>query len=200
MNALDIGILVVLAAFAIYGAVKGLVRIVLGFAALALGILLAAWLSGPFSIHLSRWIASETARRLAAAAILFLGAVIACALLAWGIRKALAPAHLLWADRLAGAAAGILLAALLVSAAMVPLAALLPAGSPALGESVLTPWVLRVAGFTKSVVPEEIRLRFEVARERLLRAGEGILPGGSQAPDDPNAAPPARSTQDAHGG
>ena len=200
MNALDIGILVVLAAFAIYGAVKGLVRIVLGFAALALGILLAAWLSGPFSAYLSRWIASETARRLAAAAILFLGAVIVCALVAWGIRKALAPAHLLWADRLAGAAAGLLLAALLVSAAMVPLAALLPEGSPALGQSVLTPWVLRVAGFTKSVVPEEIRLRFEVARERLLRAGEEMLPGGSQSPDDPNAAPPARSNRDAHGG
>jgi membrane protein required for colicin V production len=177
MNELDVAILVVLAAFALYGAFKGLVRLGLGFASLALGILFAIWFSGSLSFMLEPWIRSVPGRRLAAAALIFFAMVIGCAILAWLIRKALKPVRLLWADRVAGATVGLLLASLLIASAMVPLAALLPADSSLLSESVVTPHVLRVSAALKNLVPADMKARFESARERLKekegQAGSG---------------------------
>lgn len=183
MNALDVGILAIVLGFAIYGVFKGLVRLVLGFMSVALGIMVAAWLSAPFATTFEGLIDSPSGRRLAAAVVLFFATIIGCAVLAWLIRRALKPANLLWADRAAGALAGASMAVLLVASALVPLTALLPQESALIGESTLSPHIMTISSFLKRIVPDDLKKKYEAARERLKRAGADSLPEGVEVPD-----------------
>jgi len=196
MNVLDIVLVVIMAAFIVYGAVKGIVRLALGSIAVALGVFLGCWYNAPAASALSGWIQNEPVRRLVALALIFLATLAAFAVLVWFITKTLEAVKLRWLDRLSGAALGLLVAALLAAALLVPLVAFLPADSSLVGNSTLSPYVLRVSSFVKSVVPEEMRRRYEEAKQRMVEAGKGILPGGEKggdAPSDPNAKAPAKS-------
>lgn len=183
MNALDVGIVAVIAGFAVYGIFRGLVRLVLGFLSVALGIMMAAWLSAPLAETFQGLVRSPSGRRLAAAVILFFATVLACAGLAWLIRRALKPANLLWADRAAGAVAGASMGVLLVASALVPLTALLPEESRLVGDSVVAPHIMSVSALLRRAVPEELKQKYDAARERLRRAGEDSLPEGVEVPD-----------------
>lgn len=180
MNQLDVIILVAMGGFAVYGIFKGMVRLMLGFFSLALGILLAAWLGAPFAATFEGLIDNATVRRLLASAILFFSAVVGCAVLAWLVRKALKPVDLLWADRAAGGVAGVGLAILLAASAMVPLTALLPPESVLIRDSRLAPHVLAISSFLKGLVPKELRDRYEDARQRMRDAAEEALPGADK--------------------
>jgi uncharacterized membrane protein required for colicin V production len=181
MNALDIGILIVLSALALYGVVKGIVRLVLGFAALLVGIFLGCWFNAPVAALLEGWLGNETARRLAALALVFFVTLAIFAVLIWFITKSLEAVKLRWVDRLAGALLGAVVAALLVAAAMVPLTALLPEESTLVAESTFSPYVLQVSSLIKRLVPEDLKARFERARQRIKASGEGLLPEGREA-------------------
>ena len=176
MNALDVAILIAIGGFALYGIWRGMIRLVLGFVAFALGIVLAAWFNAPLGARIGGWIESEAGRRLLAAALIFGATVIGFTLLAWLIRRMLEPAKLLWADRAAGAIAGAAMGVLLAAAAMVPLTALLPADSAIIRESKLAPHVLAISSYLKGLVPEEMKKRYEESRERLRQTGESALP------------------------
>ncbi len=197
MNALDIGILIVLSAFALYGAVKGIVRLVLGFAALLVGVFLGCWFNAPVAGLLEGLLGHETARRLAALALVFFATLAIFAVLIWFITRSLEAARLRWVDRLAGTLLGAGVAALLVAAAMVPLTALLPEESTLVAESTMSPYVLRVSGPIKRLVPEDLKARFERARQRIWESGaalpeafEGLRekdPGKTSRAKDPDA-------------
>jgi membrane protein required for colicin V production len=186
MNALDIALVVVVAAFVVYGAVKGLVRLVLGSVAIASGIFLGCWYHAPVEAFLSRWIHEEHARLFVAFGSVFVLTLLAFAVLVWFITKTLEAAKLRWVDRLTGAAVGLLLAALLLGAVLVPVVAFLPTDSTLVGGSRISPYVLRISAFVKSIVPDSLKKRYEEARAKMAAAGKGILPGGGNVPMPPS--------------
>src|ERR1700752_1551391 len=116
MNAFDV-LLVVLAAFGIFlGIRKGLVRILVGMAALVLAFVLASRLGGVAGAWLSFTGMSDRTRSLFRHLLVFLGVMLVGGLLSWLARKLVKAAMLGWADRLAGGAAGVVVA--LVAAAL----------------------------------------------------------------------------------
>lgn len=178
MNALDIALVVVVAAFVVYGAVKGLVRLVLGSVAIAFGVFLGCWYHAPVEAAISGFVKEEHVRLFVAFGAVFAGTLIAFAVLVWFITKTLEAANLRWMDRLSGALLGLVLAALLIGAALVPVTAFLPADSTLVGQSRISPYILRVSTFAKSIVPAGLRKRYDEARARMAAAGKGMLPGG----------------------
>lgn len=196
MNQLDVTILVAMGGFAVYGVFKGMVRLMLGFFSFALGILLAAWLGAPFAATFEGLIENDTLRSLLASAILFFAALLGCGLLGWFIHKILKPADLLWADRVAGGVAGAGLAVLLAASAMVPLTVILPPGNALIRNSRLAPHVLAISSFLKSLVPRELRERYEAARQRMQEAGEEALPGAEKVREGVEALKERRKAGD----
>ncbi len=186
MNALDIALAVVLAAFVVFGAVKGLVRLVLGSVALAFGVFLGCWYNAPVAAAMSGWIQSDSVRRLSAFGAIFLATLAGFAVLVWFITKTLEAAHLRWVDRLTGAALGLAIAALLAGAILVPLTAFLPADSTLVGGSTMAPYIQRVSSLVRAVVPADLKQRYDAARKRMAEAGKGILPGGADMPLPPS--------------
>jgi membrane protein required for colicin V production len=169
MNPYDVAILLTALVAGLIGAIKGLVRIVIGLAALVAAFLLASWFDGVVGSLFSGWIATESIRRLTGFGIIFLGVLIVGALAGWLFGKLLSAAHVRWLDRLAGAGLGILGAILLFAALTVPLAAYLPEDTGLLRDSRLAPWVMTIGRWVDAAVPASVRDRF---RERLARLEE----------------------------
>jgi len=185
MNALDIGLVIVVAAFAVYGAVKGLVRLALGSVAIGSGVFLACWYHAPVEAMLAGWIHDGEVRVFLAFGGIFLATIVAFAILIWFITKTLEAVNLRWIDRLSGALVGLAIATLLIGAALVPLIAFLPPDSTLVSGSRISPYILHVSAFVKSVVPEGLKKRYEEARARMAAAGKGALPGGGTIPVPP---------------
>ena len=186
MNALDIIMIIVVAAFIVYGAVKGLVRLVLGSAAIALGVFLACWYHAPVEAAVSGWIKEAHVRFFVAFGAVFLGTLLAFAIIVWFITRTLEATSLRWIDRLSGAALGLVIAALLLGAVLVPVTAFLPADSTVVGGSKISPFILHISSFVKSIVPESLKRRYDEARARMAAAGKGVLPGGGDVPLPPS--------------
>jgi membrane protein required for colicin V production len=186
MNALDIVMVIVVAAFIVYGGVKGLIRLVLGSVAIAFGVFLGCWYHAPVESLLTGWIKEEHVRFFVAFGAVFVGTLLAFAVLVWFITRTLEAAHLRWADRASGAALGLVIAALLLGAVLVPVTAFLPPGSTLVGQSRLSPYILRISSFVKSIVPEGLEKRYEEARARMTAAGKRALPGGGDLPMPPS--------------
>jgi membrane protein required for colicin V production len=191
MNGLDIALVVVVIAFALYGAVKGFVRLVLGALALATGIFLGCWYNAPVAGLLSGVITSEPVRRFTALALILIATIAAFTVLVWFITKTLEVVHLRWFDRISGAVAGLALACVLTALLLVPLAAYLPADNAMMNGSALSPYVLKVSSLVTSFVPADLRQRFEDSMERMKDAGTGLLEkgNGKSAKKDASPAP-----------
>jgi hypothetical protein len=107
---------------------------------------------------------------------------VAFGLLVWLVTKTLEAAQLRWVDRLIGAGLGFVIAILIAGAILVPLTAFLPGDSALVSGSSLSPYVLKISAFVKSMVPDELRKRYEEARAKTVKAGQGTLPGGGGVP------------------
>jgi membrane protein required for colicin V production len=178
MNSLDIIVLVILSCLAIYGAVKGIVRLILGTGATMAGLFLGVWFNKEIASFLPDWIESDGARRLAAVALVMLATIILASVLIWLIQKLLSAVSLRWVDRVTGALLGLAVASFLVAAGMVPLAAFMPPDSDLIRNSRIAPYVLQVSNFLKGLVPRETKDRFDSARARLADARESVLSDG----------------------
>jgi membrane protein required for colicin V production len=157
----------------VYGILKGMARLVLGFAGVAIGWALAARWCEPLALRAG---ASGRAAgegpdflRLAAFALIFLAVSMSAAVLAWLITRALGAAKLGGLNRLAGAGLGLLLGILLVCAASVPLLGMWPPDGGALMRgSRLAPYAAAGGQYLTGLTPEPLRTRFEVAARRLF--------------------------------
>ena len=116
--------------------------------------------------------------RLAAFTVVFLGAMIAAALLSFLLRRFLKAIHLRWADRLAGASVGAAVAVLAGVALMVPLAALPPTETPVLEDSVLAPYALEAATWLHGLLPDDLGERMQAKQEALRKAWRERDAGG----------------------
>jgi membrane protein required for colicin V production len=181
LSAVDILAILLLAAFALFGFLRGMVRLVFGFAALILGWSLALRLCEPVGRRLQLIVSSADGAggfegyRVAGFALVFMAVTIAAALLAWFITRALEAVKLGCLNRLAGASLGLLLGILVICAATVPLLALAsPDGGFLTKDSRLAPYAVAGGEYLKLAAPEPLRQRFTAAAAALLRAGEGL--------------------------
>lgn len=161
----DVAAGLVLLVLALYGAIRGMVRLVLWFAGLASGWALGlAWcetLARRFGAAAQPSGGGPDWARLAAFAGIFLVTIVVFALLARAIARFLGAVKLRWVDRLAGAGLGLLVAILLLGAATVPLYALWPPdGGPLMRGSTLAPYAVAGGDYLKIAAPGPLRDRF----------------------------------------
>ena len=117
MNWLDIVIVVVIGITTVIGLMKGIIKMALTLGGLVLGIFLAGRYYVPFSEHLTL-ISSPTWAKIAAFAIIFVGVMIAAAVLAHFLEKAASAILLGWVNRLIGAIIGFFVGAFFCGAVL----------------------------------------------------------------------------------
>ena len=164
---------VIVLALLLYGMIEGFVRLALGFIGLALGWFLAVRYCEPVALRLGATPADVAkppgGMRLLAFALIFIGVVIVCGLLAWMITKALGAVKLRWIDRLIGGGAGVLAAIVLICAATVPLAALLPEdGGRLMRNSRLAPYAVAGGEYLETLAPAQMKERFSKIAKSIL--------------------------------
>ena len=178
MNALDIGLAVLIAVGAAVGLARGLVRILIGILSLVVAFFLASRYQDAIAAVLIDRHVSQTPARIGAYILVFVATMIAGGLVAWVVGKILKLAMLSWADRLAGGALGIV-GALLAAAFLVhPLVASSSSGSRLLATSKIAPYVSVVADVGNAAAPDAVARRYESGIESLRRVwrGEEALP------------------------
>ena len=186
MNAFDTVILVVIALLMLVGLLKGLTRLAIGIAALAAAFVLAARFHPPVAASIAAAAGlTEPVATAAAYAAIFLGTMLAGALVAFVVRRTLKLAMLGWVDRLAGAALGLIAALLAAGLVLLPAVGRVPAGESLLRESVLAPYAAAAAALTYRLVPDALSAEY---RERMGSLRVYWLERGAASPGP--AGPP----------
>ena len=176
MNALDIGLVILLALGAGIGLARGFVRILIGILSLLVAFILASRYQDAIASVLTARHVAETPARIGAYVLVFAATMIAGGVVAWVVGKILKLAMLSWADRLAGGALGIV-GALLAAAFLVhPLVASSPGGSRLLATSKVAPYVSVVADLVNAAAPDTVAKRYESGIESLRRVWRGEQP------------------------
>ena len=178
MNGFDIALLIVASVLAVTGLVKGLVRILVGFVALIAAFLLASQFHGSVAAQMDWMSLPEPVLLLIAYASIFVGVMLAGAVVAYLVRRLLRAAMLGWADRLGGAALGLATAVLMATLFVLPLIAYTEAGNAMLRRSVLAPYVAGVADLAAPLVPEGLAELYDQRIEALRQYWRtGVLDG-----------------------
>ena len=176
MNALDIGLVVLLAIGFAVGLGRGLVRIVIGILTLLVAFFLASRYQDQIAAVLTSRHVSETPARIGAYVLVFIATMMAGGLVAWVVGKILKLAMLSWADRLAGGALGIVAAMLAAAFLVHPLVASSPEGSRLLASSKMAPYISVVADLGNAAAPDAVAKRYESGIEALRKIWRGEQP------------------------
>ncbi len=169
MNYFDIFLLAMACVLVLFGVLKGLVRILIGVAALIAAFALAARYHAPLAQRLSLFDLGFEPRSLISYLLIFVGVMVAGGLLARVVRRLLKVAMLTWADRLGGAALGLLTALLIAALLVLPLVAYSPYSERILAQSVLAPYVTVVTDAANMLVPDDLSRRYRQGVEGLRR-------------------------------
>jgi len=169
VNGFDITLLIVACVLVLVGVMKGLVRILIGLAALVAAFALAARFHKPLADRLSFISLPDEPLMLLAYVLIFIGVMLAGAIVAYALRRLMKAAMLSWADRLGGAALGLVVALLFAALLVLPLVAYSPYSDSLLQQSVLAPYVAAVADLASPMVPDELSRLYEERMESLRR-------------------------------
>lgn len=174
MNGFDIVLLVLMGVLVVIGLLKGLVRILIGLAALVVAFLVAGFYHRPLAERFTSLDVPSGALSLICYVLLFIGVMLAGALLAWFLRKLIKAAMLSWVDRIAGAALGLLAALLAASLLILPMVAYLPDGSGLLDRSLLAPYVAALADLAVHAVPADLAEKYREKIEEIRDRWRGV--------------------------
>ena len=182
MNGFDVFLLVLACLLILVGVIKGIVRILIGIAALVAAFGLAAYYHQPLATRLGVLNVSEGVLRLIAYVLIFIGVMLAGGLIAYLTRRLLKASMLSWADRTAGALVGLVAAALVAGLLVLPVVAYSPWGATALGDSILAPYIVGVAEAAATVAPPEMAERYREGVEDLKKIWDETLVDASRQP------------------
>lgn len=169
MNWFDIALLVLAGILVSVGLLKGLVRILVGLAALVAAFIVACLYHRPLADLLSGTEIPNGLLSLLTYMVIFLGVMLIGGLIAWLLRKLIKAAMLSWADRLAGGFLGLATAVLASALLIMPMVAYTPEGVAVLGRSLLAPYVTAVADLAVAVVPGDLAERYRKGMESLRK-------------------------------
>ena len=182
MNPLDIGILILCGALALFGVLQGFIRQISSWAGLILG-LLAGW---KFGAEAQKLLHFDFAGGAVAAYLVTLVVVyIAVRLVGLLFERSVRGTSLSGADRFLGLLAGLAKGAFLSVLLVFFLTLLLPRNASLLKESKFSPRLMVAARWVERAFPERIRESF---REK-IRAAETDRSGGKGEKEKGEAAP-----------
>lgn len=169
MNWLDIVLVLILAVTAVVGVFKGLVKQVIGLAAVVAGLVLASLYydqtAGLFETFLKNRLLSDFLGFL----LLFIVVLVAGALLGHLLTKAMA-GPLAFANRLIGGVFGFLKAVLVCGVLVFAMVAF-GVARPALETSVLAPACLGVTRAVVNLIPRDLRAKFDSSYKEIRDRG-----------------------------
>lgn len=168
LNWVDWVILIILLVGVINGFREGMVRLVVGFGALIVGFLAAAWLNGLVAGYLSPWIANRMLAVFAAYGLIFMAVMVLGAVIASVIVRMFRLVGLTPVDRILGAAFGGVRAMLGLIIVTMVVMAFIPNRLPgAVRQSEFAPYVIRASRVVSAMTPFEIRSGVEKAYNTL---------------------------------
>lgn len=182
LNAFDLLLLVLVGLLIVVGLLRGLTRLLIGIGALVAAFILAARFHALAAAAVRGAMdLPEPAANLVGYLAIFLGTMLAGAVIGRVMRGLLRAAMLGWADRLAGAGAGLVAALLAATLIILPVIAYVPTGERLLRNSVLAPYVTLFADAANQLVPEQLAEQYrermdalrQYWRQRWEAAGEG---------------------------
>ena len=168
VNTFDVLLLVLVGLLVLLGVLRGLTRLLIGVGALVAASMLAAQFHGQVAVSMARVVEmTEPVANLVAYLAIFLGTMLAGALVASALGRLLRATMLGWADRLAGGAVGLVAALLAAALVILPVVAYAPSGAAVLRNSVLAPYVTVVADIANPLVPDRLSGQYRDKMESL---------------------------------
>lgn len=165
MNWLDYVLIAILAFSAIQSFRRGFSREIISLAATVAGFVLGMWFYGTAGLLVSRWITSERIANLVGFLLVFLGVILAGAIVGAIVRKFLSAVGLSFFDRLLGAVFGLLRGAVIAVALLTAWMAFAPRNDSksapgAMVHSQIAPWLTKASSLFVSIAPAEMRISF----------------------------------------
>ena len=182
MNGFDVFLLVLACLLVLIGVIKGIVRVLIGIAALIAAFGFAAYYHQPLATRLGVLDVSQGVLRILAYALIFIGVMLAGGLIAYVTRKLIKASMLSWADRTAGAVVGLVAAALVAVLLVLPIVAYSPWRGLAFGDSMFAPYIVGVGEAAATVAPAEMAERYRQGVEDLRKIWDGPLVDPSLQP------------------
>jgi membrane protein required for colicin V production len=168
VNTFDVLLLVLVGLMVLLGVLRGLTRLLIGVGALVAAFMLAAQFHWQVAVSMARVVEmTEPVANLVAYLAIFLGTMLAGALVASALGRLLRASMLGWADRLAGGAVGLVTALLAAALVILPVVAYAPSGAAVLRNSVLAPYVTVVADIANPLVPDRLAGQYRDKMESL---------------------------------
>jgi membrane protein required for colicin V production len=142
MNILDIIILILLIFLVVRGVMRGFVGEVASLAGVILGFWFAIQYMTPLTAYLKPHFPNISILPIMSFVLIFLTLLVACNLVGWGLRVLFKKTALGWIDRILGGGLAVLKGVLIAYFAIVVLTIYLPAGTPFVSQSRLSPMVI----------------------------------------------------------
>jgi membrane protein required for colicin V production len=181
LNGIDIVIIVILSASAIYSTFKGFVKDIFSLLAVILGVIAALVFYRMGGLLMEDFIASEQIRNTVSFAVIFLIIAIAISIVGIVISKIIKSVELTFYDRLAGFAFGLLKGFLIVAVIVVVVTSITPRMA---ANSQLVPYVARAIDVVADVLPPEYRDSVDDTRNRLRGFGDDLPEGMETYPSE----------------
>ena len=182
-NAFDVLLLVLAGLLVLLGVLRGLTRLLIGVGALVAAFILAAQFHWQVAVWMVRVVEMpEPVANLVAYLAIFLGTMLAGALVASALGRLLRATMLGWADRLAGGAVGLVAALLAAALVILPVVAYAPSGAAVLRNSVLAPYVTVVADIANPLVPDRLSGQYRDKMESLRQYWQRRRAASDQPP------------------
>ena len=168
VNTFDVLLLVLVGILVLLGVLRGLTRLLIGVGALVAAFVLAAQFHWQVAVSMARVVEmTEPVANLVAYLAIFLGTMLAGAVVASALGRLLRATMLGWADRLAGGAVGLVAALLAAALVILPVVAYAPSAAVVLRDSVLAPYVTVVADIANPLVPDRLSGQYRDKMESL---------------------------------
>lgn len=186
MNWLDFVLAIILIACIAGGLRRGLTRQVIGLVSGILALVLGIWLYGTVGGYLAPYVSSRTMSNVGGFAIMFVGVLLAGAVVSSIVGRFLKVTGLSFVDHLLGAAFG-LLRGLVYSIAIIMGAMAFAHGSKppaAIVDSRLAPYVVDASRMFAAMAPHELKEGFRKTYEQVKSAwGDALEKGVRHLPD-----------------
>jgi len=170
-NWFDVVLIVIMAIAVIVGIIKGMVRQLIGIAAVIIGFILAMTYFNRAAEFLSKYIKNEMFSRLLGFLALFFGVIIIGGILAWMISK-LVRGPLKFVNHALGAALG-LIEGILICGVIVLAQMMFPVNQDHLYKSELAPYCARMTRVVYRLIPEDFKTQFTETYNTIVKNGGG---------------------------
>lgn len=176
MTWLDVLLLLAVGTSIVTGWMTGFARVIIGFAALILAFVLAAWFYGPAAHLIAPLIGHKTVADVMGFGLVFMLVILAGGLVSRVVRAVFKVTGLSILDRFAGAAFGLVRGILVAVLLVTVLLSFAPQKvSAVVAQSRLSPYVLEASGAISAATPHELKEAFQIGYGEVRNALQQAL-------------------------